>query len=246
MKIVLSVLLALLGLARAQAEVRVFIADTNGLAWVCYECTAGEVVRAFALDVSVDRGQITSLANFFRGPGTAVATGYGVFPASFRDHLASGATTNVDWSDPSYSPAANPADAPAGTLPGLGGSGITLEFGAVWDPGTPAAIPPSTGVLCSLGLSQPALVSISANPIRGGVSSVSTLPLNLSFQGGIIGPSVVSATVQNGITFVVFKGGELQTASSLNGTWTSTGNSSGSYQETFEPGNTRFFRVRTP
>src|SRR5579859_3681003 len=112
------------------AAVHVNVVDTNGVAWIEYRCDAGEVVRAFALDVSVDRGEIIGVSNFFSGVSTSVAQGYGIFPASFRDHVTVTSGTNANWSAPGYSPVAVPADAPAGTLPGLGSSGVTLEFGA--------------------------------------------------------------------------------------------------------------------
>ncbi len=76
--------------ATAGAEVRVYVQDTGGVAWIKYECTAGEVIRAFALDVSVDRGQITGISDFFVGPSSATAQGYGIFPAAFRDHVHHG------------------------------------------------------------------------------------------------------------------------------------------------------------
>jgi hypothetical protein len=246
MKMLFSVLLGFMGAVCSQAEVRVFVTDTNGVAWLGYECTSGESVRAFALDVSVDRGQIIGISDFFRGPGTASATGYGIFPSSFRDHLASAGVTNINWSDSAYSPVANPADSSTGTLSGLGTAGVTLEFGALWDPGTPAAIPPSSGVLCSFTLSQPAIISVAANVLRGGVVSTSPLPITLNLKGGIVGPAILNTTIQDGTTQILFKGGELQTAPGINGPWTGTGELSGSYQEPFDPGQARFFRVRTP
>ena len=51
------ILLNCLLVASARAEVRVFVQEENRAASIKYECTGGEVVRAFALNVSVDRGQ---------------------------------------------------------------------------------------------------------------------------------------------------------------------------------------------
>ena len=233
----------------AKAEVRVFIQDTNGMALLCYECTGGELIRAFALDVTVDRGKIVGVSDFLRGPSTVGATGYGIFPASYRDHLLGGSTTNIniDWQSPDYTPLADPADAPADTQPGLGSAGVTLEFGAVWEPATPGAMPGPTGKLCELQLSQAAIVSVSPNNLRGGVvSAVTGSPVQSAFVGAAIGPGIISATLQSGSVTVLFQGGELQGAPSLGGPWTGTGNSSGSYSEPFEPGQSRFFRVRSP
>ena len=114
-----GLLIVLLHMACARAEVRVFVQNSNGVACVMYQCTAGEVVRAFALDVSVDRGQIIGISNFFRGESRAGATGYGIFPASFRDRITVGAGTNINWNVSGYTPLAVVGDRPADTLPGL-------------------------------------------------------------------------------------------------------------------------------
>ena len=55
------------------AEVRVYVEPLGGLAWLKYECTAGEVVRAFALDVTVDRGVILGVSDYVVGESTASA-----------------------------------------------------------------------------------------------------------------------------------------------------------------------------
>src|SRR5579862_1338260 len=122
-RLTVGFLVALLSAASARAEVRIFVQNSNGVACVNYECTAGELVRAFALDVSANSGQIVGISNFFRGPCTSSATGYGIFPASFRDHIIVGAGTNIDWSVADYTPLAVPEDAPGDTLPGLNSGG---------------------------------------------------------------------------------------------------------------------------
>ena len=223
---------------------RVFVQDTNGIAWIKYECTSGEVVRAFALDISVDRGQITGVSGFFRGESRAGATGYGIFPTSFRDHIAVGAGTNIDWSGSDYIPIANPADLPADTLPGLNSDGVTLEFGGVWDPNVPAAVPGPGGTLCALQLSLPANVSVSANSGRGGVvSAFSGSVIQPIFIGAQVGPHITSANFQGGVMTVLFVGGELQTASSASGPWADTGDVSGAHQELVSTNQIRFYRV---
>src|SRR5690242_7617903 len=116
---------------------------------------------------------------FFRGPGSAQATGYGIFPASFRDHLA-GTGSDIDWSSSDYAPLADVTDSPGDTLPGLNSSGVTLELGGLWDPTVAGASPGPSGTLCALQLSQPARVSVSANLTRGGVIS--------AFPGTLITP----------------------------------------------------------
>jgi len=230
-----------------RAEVRVFIQDSNGVALVKYECTAGEIVRAFALNVSVNQGQIVGVSDFFRGPGNVESTGYGIFPASFRDHLAAEGT-NIDWTSSDYTPLAVVADSPGDTLPGLNSTGVTLEFGGLWDLNAPTAVPGPTGTLCSLQLSQPARVSVAANLSRAGVvSAFANTAIAPVFMSALVGnPTLTSATLQNGQMTILFQGGQLQTAPSINGPWTDTGDVSGDHVENVGASPTRFYRVRSP
>ena len=246
-KILFRFLIGLLLSVTGRAEVRVFIQDSNGLAVVKYECTAGEVARAFALDISVDQGQIIGISDFFRGQGTIGANGYGIFPASFRDNFNTGSGTNINWAASGYTPLADVTDNPAGTLPGLNSSGVTLELGGLWDPSVPEAMPSASGTLCALQLSRAARVSVAANAARGGI--VSAFPNSVItpvFVGAVVGPAVLSAVLQNGLMTIVFQGGELQSAVSLAGPWLDTGDTSGNHIEGLGPEKARFFRVRTP
>jgi hypothetical protein len=228
----------------ARAEVRISIQDSNGLAYVKYECTAGEIIRAFALDVSVDRGQIVAISSFFRGVSTPGATGYGIFPASLRDNITITSGTNVDWQNANYTPLAVPADNPSGTLPGLNSSGVTLELGALWDPNSPTAIPAASGTLCALKLSQAAQVSISANVSRGGVvNAVAGAPLKTVFTGAAVGPAITSATMANGTMNILFQGGQLQTADTIDGPWVTTADFSGNHVEPLGTNRIKFYRV---
>jgi hypothetical protein len=233
--------------ASASASVRVFVEDLNGKAWIKYQCTGGETVRTFALDVTVDHGQILAVSDYFRGESTAGARGYGIFPASLRDHITIISGTNVDWNVSGYTPLAVVADRPTDTQPGLNSAGVTLEFGALWNPNVPAAIPEASGVLCALQISEPALVSVSANQARGGV--VSAFPENIIvpvFSSAPVDPSVVitGITLTNRVVTITYKGGELETAAGLGAAWTGTGNQSGTYSEAVGSNNARFFRVR--
>ena len=244
MKHSLLLLLSCFLLHPAQAAVRVFVQGTNGLANINYQCTAGETVRSFALDVSVDRGVILAVTNFFRGPCTAVAQGYGIFPASFRDNITVSSGSNANWNAASYSPLAVVADNPAGTLPGLNSSGVTLEFGSLWDPTVPATTPPASGTLCMLQLSQTANVSISANAARGAIlASPPEVLITSQFSGVLVGPAITSAALANGVMTVLFQGGELESAPTLNGPWTGTGNTIGNYTESGGAFPAKFFRV---
>lgn len=231
-------------LVPAEATVRVFVQQTNGLATINYQCTAGETVRSFALDVTVDSGQILGVTNYFRGLSTAASRGYGVFPASFRDNVTVSSGSNATWSAAAYSPLAVPADNPTGTLPGLNSSGVTLEFGAIWNPTNSSAVPPASGVLCALILSQTAHVTVGPNAARGGiVPSPPDLVITPQFSGALVGPAILSATVTNGQITVLFQSGELETAANAAGPWTGTGNSTGRYTTGVSGTPAQFYRV---
>jgi hypothetical protein len=235
--------LLLLGLS-ASANVLVFVQATNGLACINYNCTAGEVVRAFALDVTVDQGQILGITNYFRGTCSATTQGYGIFPASFRDNVTVSSGSNATWSVSAYSPLAVPADNPGGTLPGLNSIGVTLELGALWDPTLPAAIPPASGTLCALQISQTANVTVTANSARGGiVAAPRDIVITSQFTGALVGPAVTKTSLTNGIMTILIQGGELESAPTPGGPWTGTGNTSGTYTETPGATATKFFRV---
>lgn len=230
--------------ASARATVRVFIQDGNGLVVLKYQCTAGEVVRAFALDVSVDRGQILTISNFFVGPSRADSQGYGIFPTSFRDRITVNSGTNAEWTASGYSPLAAVADDPVGTLPGLNSAGVTLEFAAIWDPTVPATIPPSSGTLCTLQLSRPAKVTVVANASRRGIiGDPPEVPVTTQFVGALVGPAILNAISANSVMTVLFQGGELESAPAVDGPWTGTGNTSGTYTEPLGSFAEKFFRV---
>jgi hypothetical protein len=247
MKSCLLLLCTLLSATPAFATVRVFVQDVNGIAWVKYQCTAGEVVRAFALDVTVDRGVIFGVSNFAVGVSKPGAQGYGIFPAAFRDHATVTSGTNVSFDLSQYTPLAVVADYPADTRPGLNSAGVTLEFGALWDPKAPAAMPASSGALCALHLSRAANVTVAANVSRGGlVASPPEISLTPLFTGAYVDADAVilSAVVTNGTIRLTFKGGELQTAPVVSGPWTGTGNSSGAFTEPVATSGSKFYRVR--
>ena len=243
MKSYVLILGLLLPTLPAAATVLVFVQDANGVANINYQCTAGEVVRTFALDVSVDQGQILGVTNFLRGPSAAAARGYGIFPASFRDNVTVTNGTNAGWNVPGYTPLAVVADAPTNTLPGLNSSGVTLEFGALWDPAVPAAAPGPSGTLCTLQLSQTANVTIAPNLRRGGlVASPPDFILTPQFMGALVGPAILSTSLTNGVFTIRFQDGELESALTPTGPWGGTGNTSGSYTEVPTLA-ARFFRV---
>jgi hypothetical protein len=246
MKKYILILIMLMRHAWAQAEVRVFIQDIQGLATIKYECTSGEVVRAFALDIAADRGQIVGITNYFRGECRDGSTGYGIFPAAFRDLLAVSNGTNVNWEASGYTPLANVADQPDDTLPGLNSYGVTLEFAGLWDPTVPASIPAPTGTLCSLYLSEAAQVSIKPNVSRGGVIPASPdTPIDTAFARAWVDPAIMitGCLLLDGVLNIRFQGGELETASTIEGPWIGTGNTSGLFLDKPSENQCRFYRV---
>lgn len=167
----LSFVLAMLLLATpAFAAVRVIVEPDGSTAAIKYE-TDGEKVRAFALDITVDKGTIDAITDFVRGESTAQAPGYGIFPANFGRFINVDPDTGevADWNVDDYTPVADPCD--PGALGGLGTDGITIEMGALYyptDDDSPNA-PPNSGQLFKLTLSEPAAVTVALNEIRGGI-----------------------------------------------------------------------------
>src|SRR6266576_3656154 len=130
----LTLLAACFFTASCNASVRVFVQDVNGAASIKYQCTAGEVVRGFALDVTVDQGVIFGVSDFLVGVSKPGIRGYGIFPPSFRDHAIVSSGTNVTYDIAQYTPVAVAADYPSDTKAGLNSNGVTLELGGLWDP----------------------------------------------------------------------------------------------------------------
>ncbi|MBN1510651.1 MAG: hypothetical protein JXB13_01425 [Phycisphaerae bacterium] len=167
----LSLLVAVLVCATpALAAVRIVVESEGSTAAVRY-ATDGEKVRAFALDITVDKGRILAISDFVRGESTADNLGYGIFPGNFGRYITVDPETGevASWDASGYTPVADPCD--PGALGGLGTSGITVEMGALYyptDDSSPNA-PPNSGLLFTLTLSEPANVTVALNEARGGV-----------------------------------------------------------------------------
>lgn len=168
----ITILLSLLILTTSvNAAVQIMVQDVNGLAAIQYKCTEGDVVRAFALDVKVDAGTIDGISGFFVGECTLEKQGYGIFPASFRDHIKVDPKTGnvITWEVEGYNPLANVNGCPQDTLAGLGTDGVTVELGGLWAVNDPALVPASTGTLCLLKISKAANVTVTPNVCRRGI-----------------------------------------------------------------------------
>ena len=114
------------------------------------------IVRAFALDITVDAGSIIDVdAN--------VATydpNYNIYPGSI-------VIVDGEVNDPGNA-VADPCDHPD-TQPGLNSSGITVEMGALYDPPDDPCGPPLNGDLLTFRVTATCTVSIAENDSRGGV-----------------------------------------------------------------------------
>lgn len=161
MKRTLVALLAVMLTAPAWAGVAITVTDLgDGVVGIDYSGT--ELVRAFALDITVDAGTIDAISGFVVGDDN---NGYGIFPASFsRNIVVDPVTGDVsDWAVEGYGPVADAGD--PGALGGLGTNGITIEMGSLYDTKAPAL----SGRLCVITTSEPCKVTVTTNATRGNV-----------------------------------------------------------------------------
>lgn len=161
MKRTLVALLAVMLTAPAWAGVAITVTDLgDGVVGIDYSGT--ELVRAFALDITVDAGTIDAISGFAVGDDN---NGYGIFPASFsRNIVVDPVTGDVsDWAVEGYGPVADAGD--PGALGGLGTNGITIEMGSLYDTKAPAL----SGRLCVITTSEPCKVTVTTNATRGNV-----------------------------------------------------------------------------
>jgi len=124
--------------------------------------TESQLVRAFALDVTVTDGNIVDINDYAVGDDVH---GYGIFPGNFSLYITVLPNGTVDnWDDPNYTPVA-PADDP-GALGGIGTSGVTLEQGSLYDANAPA----KSGMLCTVTVSAGTkTLRVNGNAIRGNI-----------------------------------------------------------------------------
>ncbi len=151
----------------ASATVEIIVKNVNGMAEIHYKTTPEEPISAFALDVTVDAGNIIGISGFVTGESTHAAPGYGIFPASFAAAITVDPETGevADWNLADYTPLANPLH--PGALGGLETPGVTLEMGALYADAADA--PRAEGLLCKLAISAEANITIGLNEIRGGI-----------------------------------------------------------------------------
>jgi hypothetical protein len=159
-KIVLAVVLMLA--VPSVAAVNFTAVDETCGAAIYYNAT-GEpnLVRAFALDITVDSGAtITDITDYKEGVSVSGSKGYGIFPGSI-DINESGDINDVG------TPVADPCQLPSDTEGGLGTSGITIEMGSLYVGSANA--PDPCGLLCKIVVDADCNVTIVENVSRGEV-----------------------------------------------------------------------------
>jgi hypothetical protein len=170
MRLLTSILATLVLASGAWAGVQITCSTSGNdvtISWDALEET--ELVRAFALDVTVDSGTIDSYS--------AAHASYNIYPGSI---VIDAGGTVTDYGSP-IADSSYP-----GTLGGLTTSGVTIEMGSLYASGDPT--PPKSGDLITLTVSGPCNVSITENVIRGGiVMEDPAVPANPSLTGCEVG-----------------------------------------------------------
>jgi hypothetical protein len=165
MKKILFVLTVLLlaGPAMAVVNINAVQSGTDPCqVYITYSNTEDSNVRAFALDIWVDDGNIIGIADYNKGECNSTVQGYGIFMGTIVIN-ASGEVTDDG------TPIAELADLPSDTQPGLDSNGVTTEMGSLYEAGVVSG-PKQTGTLCKLILSKvPCNMTIKANVSRAGV-----------------------------------------------------------------------------
>lgn len=137
--------------------------DPNKI-WIGYTSDEGEPIRAFALDITVEDGNIVAVEDYAVGDDNG---GYGIFPGTFSASITVNPTTGMvdNWNVAGYSPVAPAGDPDA--LGGIGTSGVTIEMGSLYDTSGPSQ---TEGILCSVTVDENASkLCVTANAIRGNV-----------------------------------------------------------------------------
>ena len=213
MKKSLVLLTACLLAGPARSGVRVFVQDTNGAAVIKYECTAGEIVRSFALDVRVDKGRIVGISDFFRGESKMGDQGYRISPPPFAITSRS-APGNSNWNVSDYTPLAVVADSPGGTLPGLNSNGVTLDSAGFRCTAAGDLLQAATRhYVAGVGGSRPGFRGRECQSRRSGFGHSRSQP-HAGVRRPLVDPSVMITGIQlvGGVITISFKGGELETA----------------------------------
>ena len=117
-------------------------------------------VSSFGLDITVTDGNIIDVNGYHVGECDGTTKGFGIFPASFFRVID---PCSPNWSDPDYTPVADPCD--NGAKPGIDTNSITIEMGALYTDGNQ---PPLSGRLCKVHVTKTCYLTVTVNPIRCG------------------------------------------------------------------------------
>jgi hypothetical protein len=162
---------AVLAVAAGPAWAAVTITATDlgeGVVAIDYDASGEtELVRAFALDITVDAGVIADISEFKVGVSVAGDPGFGIFPANFSRYINVDPQTGDvdDWTPAGYTPVADGND--PGAQPGLGTAGITIEMGSLYDGDSNK--PGKQGHLCTLTVTENCTLSLALNATRGNI-----------------------------------------------------------------------------
>jgi hypothetical protein len=162
-KMILALVVVLIAAPSWGAVAIQLVDEGNGVVAINYDSTGeAELVRAFALDVSVTGGTITDVTDYVVGDDNG---GYGIFPANFSRYITvDGQTGEVaDWGAAGYTPVADAND--TGAAGALGTSAITIEMGSLYDTMAPA----TSGLLCKVVLDGGTEMCVTPNAVRGGI-----------------------------------------------------------------------------
>ena len=130
--------------------------------YITYVNTEGPNVRAFALDIWVDDGNILAIEDYNVGECNSTVQGFGIFMGTIVIDTA-GVVTNDG------TPVAELADLPGDTLPGPDSNGVTTEMGSLYETGVVPG-PKQTGTLYRVRVSKvPCNLCIRTNVSRAGI-----------------------------------------------------------------------------
>jgi len=189
MKKAIIVLGVVLLAVSARADVKIITMANGNEVTISYDATGEmELVRAFALDVTVTGGTIIDVKDYAIGADNG---GYGIFPANFSRYITVDPQTGevADWGVAGYTPVADAND--IGSAGALGGPAITLEMGSLYD----TMAPGPTGVLCTVTVSDGTTqFCVTLNDVRGGIvledGTQATADLSDACPGTCCGPPI--------------------------------------------------------
>ncbi len=166
MKKILFVLTLLLLAAPAMATVTISATQSATEpcdVYITYVNTEDSNVRAFALDIWVDDGNILAIEDYNKGECIGDANcGYGIFMGTIQIDTSGNVTDDG-------TPVAELADLPSDTLPGPDSNGVTTEMGSLYEAGVVPG-PKQTGTLYRVRVSKvPCNLCVRTNASRAGI-----------------------------------------------------------------------------